>query len=372
MSHSLERVLMYTDLNDFEVFGLSETEHDELYGLFVTTKDNVLPRHISSTAFFNEVFYYITCIYANQDCAEHLQEYFEAENELFPSIPAYENPKTPKDVKEARQYAEWAEEGKIYIMQFIWFILHKQQLLPKNVQFFLQALDDALEGDNSVNMQKIRKFLKEHPSKYAISFTQEPQFDIAFILSSHHEWQEVTLDFDYNEVKSIVRRFSGRSRKAIIDSIKEALEALNKVTSLYSPYYSTMTHGIKANAKYMDALLLEELDEPSPHMIYKGFASYIIKDHDRVLNILMLVVSMGSGQIPLFVKFIKAFQQLNYIKADCFDNLDQFIKNTKEQFEGLVIDKTNIKKYIAQGSKWDDQEYTESIQKIVANLKPLL
>ena len=61
--HPLERLLIYTDKKHLDKFPLSETEFNELYELFTTTKNDFLDPDISAVMFFNEVFYYLTTIF---------------------------------------------------------------------------------------------------------------------------------------------------------------------------------------------------------------------------------------------------------------------------------------------------------------------
>ena len=118
----------------------------------------------------------------------------------------------------------------------------------------------------------------------------------------------------------------------------------------------------------------EFLDIPSDANIpvRTGFEQYIIRDHVRVMNILMLVTHMGNRQLPLFIKFIKALQSLKYIRSDCFDNRELFIKNAEEKFENVNFDQTNVKKNIELGVERRDDTYNSEVSAIAEYLKPIL
>lgn len=103
-----------------------------------------------------------------------------------------------------------------------------------------------------------------------------------------------------------------------------------------------------------------------------SFGSYIIKGYKEVINILTLVAHMGRNQMPIFIKFVRALQQVGYMKNDCFDNIDEFIKNASEQFNCINFDKANVKKQIAIGSRMRDEEYDTIIKDIATYLEPVI
>ena len=381
MTHPLERLLIYTDKEYLNDFPLSRTEFNELYELYTTTKDDVLNPKISAVDFLNEVFFYLTCIYINLDCAEHLMEFYEAETVLYPSIEKYRNPQNSVDKTHAYEYYKEAEEAKYYIMGFVWFIINKQQQLPQHVIFFQKVLNKQFEKDKTPIANEIRSFMQDHPDQYNISFTPHPKYNnLSFIMRSNAEWQEVTCDFDRIEIIEIVRNFSKEDQKKIISLIKEAYLA-RKGSS--DSQISAVTHKKRANENFLDNLAKDEnLDElnaptssldtqPQDSIIREGFDAYIIKEHKKVMDILMLVANMGNSQLAILVKFIKAFQQLGYIREDCFDDLKLFIENSSKQFN-ISIDTANIKKYIAQGTSINGLEYKKSVQQIAQYLQPLL
>ncbi len=380
--HPLERLLIYTDKEFLDDFPLSETEFNELYELFTTTKNEVLDSDISAVKFFNEVFYYMTEIYDDRDAAEHLLDYYKAETALYPPVRKYQNPKNHVDRVHAHEYLEEAEEAKFYIMDFVWLILNKQQQLPQHVVFFKKALNKQFAKDETELADEFRSFLQGHPDQYNISFEPHPVYDI-FISIGHSsaEWQRATLDFDRIEILRIVQRFLREKQLLVISDIKEAYH-IRRGDGIESQI-SAVTHMKRANDAFFENLAKEDtLDklnsakssqetQPQDTTVHEGFEAYIIKDHKRVMDILMLVANMGKSQLALFVKFVKAFRQLGYIRSDCFEDLQLFITNTTNQFH-LSIDTANLKRYIAEGTRVSDQEYKESVNTIATYLQPLL
>ena len=380
--HPLERLLIYTDKKHLDDFPLSETEFNELYELFTTTKNEVLDSNISAVKFFNEVFYYMTEIYDDRDAAEHLLDYYKAETALYPPVRKYQNPKNDVDRAHSYEYTQEAEEAKFYIMDFVWFILNKQQQLPQHVVFFKKALNKQFEKDKTELADEFRSFLQGHPDQYNISFEPHPEFDFSFIIArSSAEWQDATCDFDKIEILKIVQRFSPDDQPDIISAIQEAYH-IRKGSGIESQI-SAVTHMKRANDTFFENLAKEEnlkiLNEAKSTRetqsqdttVHEGFEAYIIKDHKRVMDILMLVANMGKSQLALFVKFVKAFRHLGYIRSDCFDDLQLFITNTTNQFH-LSIDTANLKRYIAEGTRVSEQEYRECVDTIATYLKPLL
>ncbi|MBQ4394033.1 MAG: hypothetical protein II825_01860 [Paludibacteraceae bacterium] len=380
--HDLERLLIYTDKDFLDDFPLSQTEYNELYELFITTKNDVLEARITAVDFFNEVFYYITHIYDDREAAEHLLDYYDAETALYPPVPKYQNPKNDVDRVHGCDYRKLAEEAKFYIMDFVWFILNKQQQLPLHVGFFRTALNKQFDKDKTSLADEFRDFLTKHPDQYNISFTPHPECGIDLILRSNGEWQRVTLDFDRIAILAIVKRFAIQDRDKIVSMIKEAY--LARRGEGVERTISKVTYQKRANENFLNNLAKEEnlkaLDElsnttetstqtPTPG---EGFDSYIIKEHKKVLDILMLVAYMGDSQLALLIKFIKAFQQLNYIQQDCFEDIDLFIENAATKFPGITFDKANVRKYIKQGTNFGDTKYAEDIKKIAKYLQPLL
>ena len=380
--HPLERLLIYTDKKFLDDFDLSQTEFCELYELFITTKNELLDPDISAVMFFNEVFYYLTTIYDDLDAAEHLTQYYKADTALYPPIEKYIHPKNDVDRTHAYEYTKEAEGAKFYIMDFVWFILNKQQELPQHVVFFKKALNKQFEKDETEMADEFRAFMQSHPEQYNISFIPHPEFDFSFIIGrSTQEWQEATCDFDRIEILKIVQRFPREDQPSIISSIQEAYNV--RRGSGIERQISAVTQMKRASDAFFENLAKEEnLDalnsakvscetQPQDTVIHEGFEAYIIKDHKKVMDILLLVANMGKSQLALFIKFVKAFQKLGYIRTDCFDDIQRFKADTTNRFS-LTIDLANLKKYIAEGNRVSEQEYRETVDSIATYLQPLL
>lgn len=258
-NHPLERILIYTDKSSLNEFNLPEAAFDELYELYVTTKDDVLDDHHTSVDFFNEVVYFLTCIYANDDSAENINAYMYNESALLPAIPELAEPQTKEDVRALHDFEERTEDINSYVLEFVWVILKKQKDLPKHVRFFLVALEHAIEGVD--DFSTFEQFIKKHPAKYTISFDINPEFDFMMCLCTTQEWKDATDDFDQVVVEDIVRRFkTPDTRKAIVDEIRKALVDANKDPNS-SPKVSMVSHRIKATDKFLDELLKQKEEE---------------------------------------------------------------------------------------------------------------
>ena len=250
---------MYTDKKRIEEFNIPEAAFDELYELYVTTKDDVLDDHHTSVDFFNEVVYFLTCIYANDDSAENINAYMYNESALLPAIPELANPQTKEEVRALHDFEERTEDINSYVLEFVWVILKKQKDLPKHVRFFLVALEHAIEGVD--DFSTFEQFIKKHPAKYTISFDINPEFDFMMCFCTTQEWKDATDDFDQVVVEDIVRRFkTPDTRKTIVDEIHKALVDANKDPNS-SPKVSMVSHRIKATDKFLDELLKQKEEE---------------------------------------------------------------------------------------------------------------
>ena len=250
---------MYTDKKRIEEFNIPEAAFDELYELYVTTKDDVLDDHHTSVDFFNEVVYFLTCIYANDDSAENINAYMYNESALLPAIPELANPQTKEEVRALHDFEERTEDINSYVLEFVWVILKKQKDLPKHVRFFLVALEHAIEGVD--DFSTFEQFIKKHPAKYTISFDINPEFDFMMCFCTTQEWKDATDDFDQVAVEDIVRRFkTPDTRKTIVDEIRKALVDANKDPNS-SPKVSMVSHRIKATDKFLDELLKQKEEE---------------------------------------------------------------------------------------------------------------
>lgn len=259
MVHSLERILIYTNKERIDEFEIPNSEFDELYELYVTTKDDVLDDHHTSVDFFNEVIFYLTCIYANDDSAENINTYMYSESALLPATPELANPKTKEEMRALHNFEERTEDINCYVLEFVWVILKKQEKLPKHVRFFLVALEHAIEGLEGFST--FEHFIKKHPAKYTMTFDIKPEFDIAMCLCATQEWKDATADFDQVVVEDIVRRFRTPDvRKTIVEEIRKALADANQDPNSSSKA-SMVSHRLKANDKFLDDLLKQKEEE---------------------------------------------------------------------------------------------------------------
>lgn len=259
MAHSLERILIYTDKERINEFNIPEGAFDELYELYVTTKDDVLEDHHTSVDFFNEVFYFLTCVYANDDAAENINAYLYNESALLPSVPELVNPQTKEQAKAARDFEERTEEINNYVLEFVWVILKKQKELPKHVRFFLVALEHAIEEAD--DFRTFENFVKKHPAKYTMSFDIQPEFDMSMCFCTTQEWKDATDDFDQVVVEDIIRRFNAPdARETLVAEISKALEDANQDPHS-SPKVSMVSHRLKATDKFLDELLKQKEEE---------------------------------------------------------------------------------------------------------------
>lgn len=259
MGYPLERLLIYTDKQRREDLGIPEAAYDELYELFVTTKNTVLDNHHTSMDFFNEVVYYLTCIYANYDSAEKVNEFMSNASALYPSYPELANPQTEEEYQAAEDFRERTEEINTYILDFVWVILKKQNELPKHVHFFLVALENAI--GYLEDFSTFERFIKKHPDKYSMSFDIRPTFNFDMVKFVAEDWQSATDDFDRIVVENIVRRFKDpQDRKIIVNYIKEALEKTNQ--NRHSAIkYSMVTGSLQTDDKFLDELLQQKEEE---------------------------------------------------------------------------------------------------------------
>lgn len=259
MAHSLERILIYTDKERINEFNIPEGAFDELYELYVTTKDDVLEDHHTSVDFFNEVFYFLTCVYANDDAAENINAYLYNESALLPSVPELVNPQTKEQAKAAREFEERTEEINSYVLEFVWVILKKQKELPKHVRFFLVALEHAIEEAD--DFRTFEDFVKKHPAKYTMTFDIQPEFDLSMCFCTTQEWKEATDDFDQVVVEHIIRRFNAPdARETLVAEIRKALAKANQDPHS-SPKVSMVSHRLKATEKFLDELLKQKEEE---------------------------------------------------------------------------------------------------------------
>jgi len=256
MKASLHRDLLYSKKFNLEDFGLPEIVQDKLYELYVTTKDSAVGNNYSVVDVFNEIFYALTSIYNDPSAAEHVGEYLQKEISLFP------DKTTPNDSVRGYQTYDEAYENqqflaKRYVYSFVWLILEINLYKPKNVKFFLIALDKQIRERNPY-FDIFFKFRNKYQWNFEMDFPPCPQI---FYSQSAKEWYEETKDFDQEIVSNIVRRFGSVTEKEmVIDTIKKAIEATTDSTKPILKI-SRKTFNDKANNEFLDKLLDESRTE---------------------------------------------------------------------------------------------------------------
>lgn len=264
--HQLERLLVYTDKNKRDEFDVPEAAFDELYELFVETKDDVLDQNHTSVAFFNEVFYNLTYVYAYEDSAENINSFLHEESPLLPLPQELREPDSEQQINALREHNDWTEDINSYVMEFVWVVLKKQNNLPKHVRFFLTALTHALTGVEGFYV--FEDFLKKHPAKHSISFEMKPEVILDFVFQTPEDWQRATKDFDKETVSHIVHRFhSIKDRENVISFIRSALDDINKKADITD--FSMVTYRSKSNEEHLDSLLQESINEENNRLEQK-------------------------------------------------------------------------------------------------------
>lgn len=335
MAHSLERILIYTDKKRIDEFDIPEGAFDELYELYVTTKDDVLEDHHTSVDFFNEVFYFLTCVYANDDAAENINAYLYNESALLPSVPELVNPQTKEQAKAARDFEERTEEINNYVLEFVWVILKKQKELPKHVRFFLVALEHAIEEAD--DFRTFENFVKKHPAKYTMSFDIQPEFDMSMCFCTTQEWKDATDDFDQVVVEDIIRRFNAPdARETLVAEISKALEDANQDPHS-SPKVSMVSHRLKATDKFLDELLKQK-EEEEQHAVELEKAIEKSKD-ERIAELEAQVKSLEQEK-----------KDANWEKKEAERERDKYRKRLEELTSRLN------KKYIPASLKTEEAE----------------
>lgn len=270
MDYTLKRLLTYTDKYRIEEFELPEKVHDVLYELFVTTKENIPVDDLTFVKVFNEVFYMLTCIFADKTSPEHVTEYLEDTIVLTPSEEEYSNQKAYEDDLYYIQR---------YIFSFVWIILKTHKSLPKHVRFFLIALENRLEQEHSTSYAHFKAFLQKHSMQHELDFPLNPIFDFEIPGRTVDEWEEVTFDFDKESVAEIVHRFHHiNSRELIIHEIRKALEEANELP-YSSKKVSMRTHRTKANDVFLNELLKESKEEEAQRVEQEKIAEKSKDDH---------------------------------------------------------------------------------------------
>ena len=377
--HPLERLLIYTDKRDKSEFGIPKQAWYDLYELFTKTKYDNLDDGFTAVDFFNEVFYCLTFTYANEEAAEWLNDYINRESVLCPYVPELADPQSQKEHKAAQELQQKIEYTNWYVLAFVWVILNIQKELPPFVKIFMTALENKLHIDYQ-DFFLFEDFPEEHPDRYSFDFSLHPEFTEEILFHSTEDWKNATDDFDHLVVTHISQRFwDPDDRRNIIELIQNAL-AIENAKPDAEPRYSRISHRKKANQEFFDNLLrdiekdIEYKDNhPQQNSISEcGFNGYILHDHRRVMDVLLLITHLGNAQMPVLIKCIKALIRLGYMRNDCFDDIDDFIARASQVFDNVSFERANVKRNIEQGTRYMDNEYNKLIQNISDHLDIVL
>ena len=295
MDYSLKRLLIYSDKNRLEDFGLPENVQDILYELYVSTKKDILPPDLTFKRVLNEAFYMLTCVYADSNASEHVVEYMDS------SI----------------IYANGKYLVQRYILGFVWAILKMHIDLPKNVLLFLNALDTRLTRENNTHYHVVRDFLEQHPAVLDCMFISSPEYSVEIMDHSVNEWKEVTSDFDREIVGELVQRFRHKTgRVKVIEEIRKALNVANNEYSS-SAKISMVTFCIKADNNFLDELAhcgeqknqeqnIEEMYEERIRQLEEQLTQ-VKRERDQVKrNLEMLTSRVNQKFIPASFKSAEA------------------------------------------------------------------
>lgn len=265
--YPLHRQLLYTEKQNLEDFGLPENVQDKLYELYVTTKGPAIGDRYSVVEVFNEVFYLLTCIYADKSAAEHVGQYLSRDLHIFPKKEPQNDPVSGYPVYD-NEYDDQRHYARLYVLTFVWLILKIHPNLPKHVRFFLVALEKQINDQNPYYDQ-FMPFLKGQSLKIDISL--EPCPDLSGLTSkvTTEDWVEETKDFDRGIITEIVHRFKDiQGRKMLISEIRNALHNSTPKEDLYR-IISAETGGKKANDAFLDMLLQEAIGEETQRQEHK-------------------------------------------------------------------------------------------------------
>ncbi len=346
MDYSLKRLLIYSDKSRLEDFGLPENVQDNLYELYVATKQDVLPSDLTFKRVLNEAFYMLTCVFSDPNASEHVVEYMDR------SI----------------VYANGQYLIQRYILGFVWAILKMHTDLPKNVRFFFNALDTRLTRENNTHYYTVRDFLNQHPAELDCSFSVCPEFSLGILNRSVAEWKEVTLDFDRETVGELVQRFKQGGRRRVLEEIKKALNAANSESSS-SAKVSMVTFKNKADDAFLDELVLDG-DELGPEQnkedmynerirLLEAQLTQVKRERDKAIRELEALSSrVDQKYIPSAFKSDEAEQILNELIRKDFlspvwrhDDMGNFVKSCYRWDEskalfGYFVDKMSARLHL--------------------------
>lgn len=265
MEYSLKRLLLYTNKEDKEEFGLPENVLRVFYELFITSKVRFPYSNVSFTQVFNEVFYILSCIHADKASPEHVSQYLNGKIALQSEENIYHDPDERESMIDEEERIEFNGHQLFlvqrYIFSFVWMALSMYENPPEHVHYFLSGLEAMFKSEKNPYYDEFRVFYKSHPAKIEQPFIIHPRLDINVMLRSVEEWKEVTSDFDKIVVSDIICRFSEtEDRRMLVETIKQVLAQDNE-NPISSPKVSMVSHRLKATDKFLDELLKQKEEE---------------------------------------------------------------------------------------------------------------
>ena len=261
-SQMLLRSLLYTDKTKDDEFGLSKQVLDELYGLYITSKDTIswtkCPTFIE---FFNEVFYQLTLLYDDVSAPEHITDFMNGEMWIFPPEPRYAHNDHTSDANQARsEYQSEKRSIQKYVYCFVWLILKKMPRFPRHVSFALLALNKYLTSSGSLMFETFKKFSDSHKIVIELDIVPTPDTSMLW-LSGYEEWCNVTKDYDCETIRHIVNRFNTVQEKNVVitELKKHSAKRLDEEGNY--PKFSRVTLKGSADESFLDKLLKEAGEE---------------------------------------------------------------------------------------------------------------
>ena len=261
-SQMLLRSLLYTDKTKDDEFGLSKQVLDELYGLYITSKDTIswtkCPTFIE---FFNEVFYQLTLLYDDVSAPEHITDFINGEMWIFPPEPRYAHNDHTSDANQARsEYQSEKRSIQKYVYCFVWLILKKMPRFPRHVSFALLALNKYLTSSGSLMFETFKKFSDSHKIVIELDIVPTPDTSMLW-LSGYEEWCNVTKDYDCETIRHIVNRFNTvQEKNVVITELKKHCAKRLDEEGNY-PKFSRVTLKGSADESFLDKLFKEAGEE---------------------------------------------------------------------------------------------------------------
>lgn len=330
MEYSLKRLLLYTNKEEKEEFGLPEDVLRVFYGLFVTSKVKFPYSKVSFTQVFNEVFYILTCIHVDKNSPEYVSRYLN--DDIFIKIDEdiYQNPDEREcSVDEEERISYNRHQSFLvtyYIFSFVWMAISMYQNPPEHVHYFLVGLEAIFKSGNNPYYDEFKVYLRSHPAKIVQPFRICPLLDIDVMFRPVEEWKEVTSDFDKIVVSNIICRFEdAEDRRMLVDKIKQVLSEDNE-NPQSSSKISKITNRLKANNTFLDELLKQK-EEEDKQVIEKQ--QEIEKSKDEQIKELKKQIAdlREENQKVIHAKETAEFERDKYR-----DRLDALIKRSDKKY----------------------------------------